>query len=325
MQSHIRKKLLDAFSQAGEEFISGQKIAELTGASRTAVWKHIEDLRKEGYELEAVRRKGYRLLTIPEKMSSDSIRLHLQTNTLGQQIHHLETVESTQRIANDLANKGAVEGTIVIADEQTLGRGRLARQWYSPKGTGIWMSVILKPNIPIQQAPQLTLMTAVAVTKAIIETTGAQARIKWPNDILISGKKMTGILTEMQAEADGIHSIVIGIGINVNQKSEDFPEELRDIATSLQIETNQIHSREIIICSVLKHLEQLYELYKQAGFSPIKTLWENYAISVGKRITATTAQNKIIGKALGITNEGVLLVEDDNRKIHSIYSADIEL
>ena len=325
MQSHIRKKLLQAFSQADGEFISGQKIAEITGASRTAVWKHIEGLRQDGYELEAVPRKGYRILSVPDKMSADSIRLQLQTKTFGQHIHYVESIDSTQKMAKELANGDAVEGTLVIADEQSSGRGRMARKWSSPKGKGVWMSLIMKPNIPLMQAPQLTLLTAVAVAQGIEEAIAIRPQIKWPNDILIDGKKVTGILTEMQAESDRIHSIIIGIGINVNQTERDFPEELQDIATSLYLQTNQIQSREKVINAVLTRLEWLYELYVREGFAPIKELWESFAISVGKMITATTPQKKIVGEALGITDDGVLLMKDAQGVIHSIYSADIEL
>ncbi|MEH6941582.1 biotin--[acetyl-CoA-carboxylase] ligase [Bacillus sp. JJ722] len=325
MQSHIRKKLLEAFAQAGDEFISGQKIAELTGASRTAVWKHIEDLRSEGYVLEAVRKKGYRIVSVPEKMSADSIRLHLKSKILGQQIYYYDSLDSTQKVANELANSTGVEGTIVVADEQTSGRGRLARQWHSAKGTGIWMSIILKPNIPIHQAPKLTLITAVAVVQGIKEITGITAQIKWPNDILLNGKKICGILTEMQAEADGIHSVVIGVGINVNQLVEDFSPEIREIATSLLIEGGKTLLREEVICSVLTKLEDLYQNFQRDGFTSIKQLWESYAINMGKRITATTPQGRLTGIALGITDDGVLLLKDSKNEVHSIYSADIEI
>ncbi|MGM9923140.1 MAG: biotin--[acetyl-CoA-carboxylase] ligase [Bacillus sp. (in: firmicutes)] len=325
MQSHIRKRLLEAFAESGDDFISGQKIAELTGASRTAVWKHIEDLRSEGYVLEAVRKKGYRIVSIPDKMSADSIRLQIKSNILGRSIHYYDCVESTQRIANELAHTSADEGTIVVADEQTGGRGRLAREWHSAKGTGIWMSIILKPHIPIHEMPKLTLLTAVAVAQAIESTTGVSPHIKWPNDVLMNGKKVCGILTEMQAEADGIHSVVIGPGINVNQRLEDFPEELRDIATSLMIETGKTVAREVLISSILSKLEDLYLLFQHEGFGPIKALWESYAINMGKTITATTAQGRITGKALGITEDGVLLIKDEHDHVHSIYSADIEI
>lgn len=325
MQSNIRKKLLEAFSNAGEEYISGQKIAELTGASRTAVWKHIEDLRNEGYVLEAVRKKGYRIVSVPNKMSADSIRLHLKSKTLGQQIYYYDTVDTTQKVANELANTTGVEGTIVVADTQTAGKGRLARQWSSAKGKGIWMSIILKPNIPIHQAPKLTLITAVAVAQGIQATTGIKPHIKWPNDLLLNGKKIVGILTEMQAEADGIHSVVIGVGINCNQLVEDFTPELKDIATSLLVEGGEAVSREELICSVLQHLEELYQTFQQEGFAEIKKLWESFAINMGKTITATTAQGRITGIALGITEDGVLLLKDESGKVHSIYSADIEI
>ncbi|MFS0781412.1 biotin--[acetyl-CoA-carboxylase] ligase [Bacillus sp. 1P06AnD] len=324
MQSHIRKKLIEALSQ-GDQYVSGQHIAELTGATRTAVWKHIEDLRKDGYEIEAVRRKGYRIISVPSAMSADSIRMHIQSDVFGQLIDYEDSIGSTQKKAIEMANEGAPEGTIVVADEQTGGRGRMARKWHSAKRTGIWMSVLAKPNIPIQQAPQLTLLTAVAVVQAIEDVTGVQAEIKWPNDILIKGKKMTGILTEMQAEADGIHSIVIGIGINVNQSIEDFPEELQEKATSLRVQCGQMVSREALIGSVLKRFESLYQIYQSKGFKVIKTLWESYAVSIGKTITATTLQARVTGIAMGITDEGVLLIKDGSGTVHSIYSADIDI
>ena len=324
MESHIRKKLLEAFAKAGDDYISGQKIAELTGTSRTAVWKHIESLKQDGYQVEAVRKKGYKLIGTPGKMTADTIRMALHSNTFGQDIYYFAQVDSTQKLANELANGGAKEGTIIVADEQTKGRGRLAREWYSPKYSGIWMSLICKPNIPIQQAPQLTLLTAVAVAQAIEEVAEVSPFIKWPNDILLNGKKVTGILTELQAEADRVHSIIIGIGMNVNQEQEDFPDELQNKASSLRVEMGEIYPRERILASILKHFEVLYFRYMEDGFSHIKQLWESYAISVGKKITATTINDKIIGIALGITDEGVLLIKDDHGQIHSIYSADIE-
>jgi BirA family biotin operon repressor/biotin-[acetyl-CoA-carboxylase] ligase len=199
------------------------------------------------------------------------------------------------------------------------------RKWHSPKYTGIWMSLILRPQIPLTKAPQLTLLTAVAVVQAIEEMTGLIPEIKWPNDILINGKKVTGILTELHAEADRIHSTIIGIGMNVNQKQEDFPNELQTIATSLFIEKGEVITRANLIKHIFANIEKLYCLYLDEGFFPIKLLWESYAISIGKQIRARTLTTTIEGKALGITDEGVLQLEDQYGKIHSIYSADIEL
>jgi BirA family transcriptional regulator, biotin operon repressor / biotin---[acetyl-CoA-carboxylase] ligase len=325
LQSEIRKKLLDAFSNNNDQYLSGQTLADTIGCSRTAIWKHIEELRKDGFELEAIRNKGYRIVKTPERVSADEIRLGLKTKFLGQSIHYENTVDSTQRVAHRLAYDQSLEGTVVVAEEQTLGRGRMERKWYSPKYTGIWMSIILSPKIPLPKAPQLTLIAAVAVVQAIEELTELTPQIKWPNDILINGKKMTGILTELQAEADQINSVIIGMGINVNQKLEDFPIELREIATSLAIEQGVYFSRSAIIRSVLTHLEKLYILYLEKGFFPIKILWESYAISIGKTIKARTLSNVIEGKALGITDDGILKIEDHSGEIHYIYSADIEL
>lgn len=325
MQSEIRKKLLDSFTNAGESYLSGQFLAELIGCSRTAVWKHIEELRKEGFELEAVRKKGYRIIKTPEKITADEIRLGLTTEFIGKNIHYEETVESTQKIAHRLSSENVPEGTVVIAEEQISGRGRMNRPWHSPKYTGIWMSLILRPNIPLTKAPQLTLLTAVAIVQAIEEVTGLNPEIKWPNDILLNGKKITGILTEMQAESDQIHSIIIGMGLNVNQTKDDFPPELQNIASSLLIEKGDALSRASIIRSIFTHFEKLYLLFLEKGFYPIKLLWEGYAISIGKMIKARTLTGVIEGKALGITDEGVLKIEDASGVIHHVYSADIEL
>ncbi|MFB6466029.1 biotin--[acetyl-CoA-carboxylase] ligase [Cytobacillus sp. Hz8] len=325
MQSELRKKLLDAFTNSDGEYLSGQLLGDLLGISRAAVWKHIEELRKEGFELEAVRRKGYRILKTTKKVTADEIRLGLKTKFIGQNIHYEDSVDSTQKVALQLGLNGAKEGTIVIAEEQVSGRGRMERPWHSPKYTGVWMSLIIRPNIPIQNAPQLTLLTAVAVVQAIEEVTTLSPQIKWPNDILLNGKKITGILTELQAEADCIKSIIIGIGINVNQKLQDYPQELQEIATSLAIEAKKEINRAELIRAVFTKFEKLYDLYLQSGFQPIKLLWESYAISIGKTITARTLTKEIKGKALGITEDGVLKLEDEYGEIHYIYSADIDL
>ncbi|MGX2960208.1 biotin--[acetyl-CoA-carboxylase] ligase [Peribacillus sp. JNUCC 23] len=325
MQSDVRKKIIDAFSNAFGSFVSGQEIADYVGCSRTAVWKHIEELRNEGYVLEAIRNKGYRIISAPGNVTSNEIQIGLQTTTFGQNIHYEESVDSTQKIANRLANGGAAEGTIVIAEEQTLGKGRLSRNWHSPKFTGIWMSLILRPKIPFHEAPQLTLLAAVAVAQAIEDVTDLSPEIKWPNDLLIKGKKMTGILTELQAESDRIHSVIVGIGVNVNQKLSDFPEELQNTATSLFIESGKSISRSTLIQQILRNMEKLYSTYLKHGFNPVKLLWESYAVSLGKELKATTVNETIIGKALGITDSGVLLLEDKTGKVHHIYSADITI
>ncbi|OMP65843.1 biotin--[acetyl-CoA-carboxylase] ligase [Domibacillus epiphyticus] len=322
MQSSVKHKLLEAFSKADGDFVSGQALADIIGCSRTAVWKHIESLRQEGFELEAVRKKGYRITSKPDKVSENELLIGLETVRLGKKVVFIESVESTQKEAHKLAEE-AEEGTLVIAEEQTAGRGRMTREWHSPKYTGIWMSLILKPNLPPYKAPQFTLITAVAVTEAIRDAAGVMAEIKWPNDILLNGKKITGILTELQADSDQIRSIIIGIGMNVNQRQ--FPEELSNIATSISIEKGETVPRAKLVQAIMKNLELYYDEYMTNGFGLIKDKWESYAISIGRHIIARTVTGTIRGKALGITDEGVLKLQDENGMIHDIYSADIEI
>lgn len=319
----MRSKLLQMLMDRPGEFVSGESISNFLGCSRTTVWKHIEELRKSGYMLEAAPRKGYRIVHQPNLVTENEIKAGLATKFIGKQVHYQKSVTSTQEVAQRLTNDKVSEGTLVIADEQVGGRGRLGRPWHSPIGTGISMSLILKPKIPPQQAPQLTLLTAVAVIRGIEEATGIQCDIKWPNDILINEKKLVGILTEMQADLDQIHSVIIGIGINVNQVS--FPEELKEIATSLRLEKGEEVNRANLIKRILENFEQLYEIFINEGFLKIKTIWEAHAITIGRMITATTMKGSIKGWANGITDDGVLLLEDELGTIHKIYSADIEL
>ena len=324
MGSTLRTQLIDLFSEAGDGFISGQKISDALGCSRTAVWKHIEELRKEGYEVEAVRRKGYRLIKKPGKLSESEIRFGLKTEVMGKQLYYRDVLPSTQKTAHELANDGAPEGTLVVADKQTAGRGRMSRVWHSQEGNGIWMSLILRPDVPLQKTPQLTLLSAVAVVQAIEAFTGVQPAIKWPNDLMIHGKKAVGILTELQAEEDRVRSVILGIGINVNQQETDFPGELQEIATSLSLEAGEKIDRAGLIQEILQTFEKRYQDYLKHGFTPIKLLWESYAVGLGNELRARTLQGAFYGKSLGIDDEGVLLLETKDG-IKKIYSADIEL
>lgn len=321
----MKEKLLYILLNSETEFVSGEQISKDLGCSRTAVWKHIEELRKNGYEVEAVQRKGYRLISRPNMIFAHEIKVGLTTKRIGQSITYEASIPTTQELAHRFAREDAPEGHVVIADKQTAGKGRMGRVWQSPDGTSVSMSIILRPKIAPQHAPQLTLLAAVSVVLAIKKVTGLPLEIKWPNDILYKGKKIVGILTEMQSEPDCIHSVIIGIGMNVNEKVEQFPEEIRDVATSLAIAIGQEVNRAKVVRTVFEELERLYDQYLLEGFTPIKQLWEQFAISLGKRITARTLQGTLHGIAKGITDAGVLLLEDDNGIVHSIYSADIEI
>jgi len=325
MGSPVKEQILKLFTDHKDEFISGEYISKQLGISRTAIWKYMNELKEEGIEIEAVRKVGYKIVGKLDKIAPTDIKLGLETKQFGRNVVFHEEVESTQNIANELVFKGAEEGTIVLAERQVKGRGRLQRNWVTGEGKAIAMSLILKPNIPPKVAPQLTLLAAVALASAISKVTNLKPSIKWPNDILINNKKVCGILTEMHGDSDFISSVIIGIGLNVNQDKDDFPDDITSRATSLKIEEGQAILRSKIIQAILVEMEKLYAIFLEKGFVPIKLLWESYAISLGREITATTYSETIVGKALGITDEGQLLIQDQDGKIHTIYSADISI
>ncbi len=284
----MKEALLKIFEEHQGEFVSGEKISQQLGCSRTAIWKHIDELRKSGYELESAPRKGYRMVSKGDGIKPHEVKVKLKTERIGSEQTYFDAVESTQVVAHKLAQEGAQEGHAVIANEQTAGKGRLGRKWHSRSGTSISMSIILRPNLPPQQTPQMTLLTAVAVVRAIKQQTGISCQIKWPNDILINGKKLVGILTEMQADPDVVHSVIVGIGVNVNQQASDMAPDIREIATSLAIEKGEAVERAGLIAAIFNEFEALYDLYLESGFSTIRSLWEAHSISVGTFLYART-------------------------------------
>lgn len=321
---NIKQEILQAFKSSPNQFISGEVLSQICNCTRTAVWKHIEELRQEGYVFEAVRKSGYRLLSSPDSLSAEEVMASMKTERIGKNVIAFDSVVSTQLLAHEAARKGAPEGTLVVADQQTGGKGRLGRPWHSPKGTGIWMSLILRPSIPLPKTPQMTLLTAVAVAKTIEQEIGIDAKIKWPNDIFVNGKKVCGILTELHAEADRVIYLVIGPGINVNTSESDFPDYLKDVGTSLKIASGREVRRAAFIQSFCLEFERLYDLYLQEGFASIKEQWEKQSMSLGKQVTMRTVQQTIQGKAIGLDEEGVLLLEDLDGVVHKVYSADLE-
>ncbi|AQQ53610.1 biotin--[acetyl-CoA-carboxylase] ligase [Planococcus lenghuensis] len=325
MNTAITNQLARRLIKAGDAAISGQQFAEEFGISRTAVWKHIKELQEEGYDIQSVKKKGYFLSAVPDSLKPEVVQPLLETAVIGRNINYHETVTSTQIIAHQLAQDGAPGGTAVLAETQTAGRGRLARNWDSAAGKGIWMSIILRPAIMPQRAPQFTLVTAVAVVQAIEEVTGLRPEIKWPNDVLLNGRKCTGILTELQADMDSVQALIIGIGLNANQTQDDFDPAVREVATSLRMEGDKPVERAVLVRSIFRHLEKYTDLYIENGFAPLKVLWESYSVTIGKRIRARTAREVLEGLAIGITDDGVLELKTDDGKIHTIYSADIEL
>lgn len=298
--------ILRALKGAGKEPISGEELGEKLGISRTMVWKYIKTLEEDGYVIGSSPGSGYVLVSVPDKLYPSEISIGLDTDIIGKELHYFETVDSTNDMAKKMGFK-AEEGTVVIAEMQESGRGRKGDRWVSPKG-GIWLSVILKPGILPVHAPRLTLMAGVAVVRTIRQF-GADASIKWPNDVVIDGKKVCGILTEMDAEVDHIGFVVIGIGINANVSVDELPEELREGSTSLSSINGENINRAAFVQALLRSLEAEYLRFKVEGFSKILEDWISLSDTIGRQVEVITPQKIIAGKATGITAEGALIVE----------------
>lgn len=323
MQS-TRNKLIDYLHAHADDFISGQKLADELGVSRNAIWKHIKELKKDGYVIEAQPRKGYQIQQLPDKMSENTLKWGLDTEWLGKTIIHKPSTSSTQNIAHELAREGAPHGTIVIADRQTGGKGRMNRSFHSDSDEGIWMSLLIRPQILPYLAPQLTLLTATVLAEAIDTMFHIEAQIKWPNDVLIDEKKAAGILTEMHAEQDQIQYVVIGIGINVYQEQSDFHDDIQDKATSIGMHTNQTIDKQTLIQEILKTFECQYEAFLKSGFPEVKEKWEKYGFKIGEMISIKTMQKTWNATFLGISEDGALLTQVPGKEPERIYSAEIE-
>ncbi|MCM2674359.1 biotin--[acetyl-CoA-carboxylase] ligase [Alkalicoccobacillus plakortidis] len=320
----MRSKLVQELVEHQGTYLSGESLSQALGVSRTAIWKQIDVLKKSGYQIDSVPKKGYQLLSRPDGLQEHDLHLYLKSKRLGHTVAYYASVPTTQAIAHDLAEAGSEEGHLVVADEQTGGRGRFGRNWSSAPGTSISMSLLLRPKLAPQQVPQLTLVAAVAVTRAIEKVTQLKADIKWPNDILINGKKIVGILTEMQSEPGLAKVVILGIGINANQSESELNHDNRNRSTSLAIEAGTSINRAKLLAAVLEEFEWLYDTYVEKGFAEIKLLWEARSISIGKQLKAQTINGTITGLSTGISAEGALLLEDDQGIIHTVYSADIE-
>ena len=306
----MSRDVLELLRAAGG-YISGEKMAERLGVTRAAVWKKIAALRDAGYDISSAPRSGYILRSAPDRLIEPEIVKGLQTKLVGREIICYDAVDSTNIVLKELARQGAENGTVVVADTQGTGRGRMERAFFSPPGKGIWVSILLRPDFLPQEAPKCTLMAAVAVAQAM-EKFGLRAAIKWPNDILHDGRKLVGILTEMSAEMDRVNYIVIGIGINVNIAEEDFPEELRPIATSLMQMKGEPLSRVAFLQELLRALDVLYADVQRAGFAPVLAAWKKYAVTLGQQVRVLGPGGETFeGTAADIDAEGALLIDTE--------------
>lgn len=304
-------------------FVSGETISKENGLSRTAIWKHIQALREEGYEIESRTKKGYMLVSVPKNIDFDQMQIDLQTSIIGKQIFYYDKLESTNCKAKEIAFQ-VDEGSLVVAEEQTASKGRLGRTWSSYKNRGIYMSVILKPNTDPVEVARLTLLGAAAINLALKDI-GIDSFIKWPNDVVINGKKVAGVLTEMHSELGTINYVVLGIGINANIDLEQIPLEIKDKATSLKIIKGEEVDRRELFIKLVSRIDELYKEFIQTGEigSSIQICKDKSAI-IGKDIIVHQGTLKRQGRAIELNNKGELVVEFETG-IEDLFSGEISI
>jgi BirA family biotin operon repressor/biotin-[acetyl-CoA-carboxylase] ligase len=314
----VSEKIL-SFLKSNSGYVSGEQMSHHLSISRCAVWKHIQELRDLGYTIEAIPHLGYQLLKVPDRLLPYEITWNLSTKFIGKKVYYFETVNSTMDIAHDLAKRGEPEGTVVIAEFQTKARGRLKRRWFCWRYKGIYFSFILRPQIHPNQAFIFNLLSSVAVVEAIKEVSDIQTELKWPNDVILNGKKLAGILTEIEAEMEKVHFIIIGIGINVNNNSQQLIEP----AISLYEYKKEIINRLELMRSLLIKLEEYYLLFKQKGASFILDRWRMYSGTLGRMVRVIQDKKVLVGLAQDVDEEGNLLLRKDTGLIERINAGDL--
>jgi len=318
-------KILSAL-RANPEGVSGAQLAEQLAMSRAAIWSRIEELRQAGYEIEAGPHFGYRLVSSPDALHADDLLARLgKTKVIGRDIRVFEETTSTNDVIEKLARDRVKEGAVVFAESQTRGRGRLGRKWMSPTHKGLWFSVLLRPKLSPQETTQLTVASATALRRAIRNVTGLSADIKWPNDLLVGGKKIVGILTEMSAEVDRVRHVILGIGVDVNQDAAEFAPELRKTATSLKIELGEEISRAELATEILRELDTDYARICGGKFPQVADEWEAGCATIGQKVSVQMGVRMIRGCAESLDDDGALLVRTEHGHLERIIGGDVAL
>ncbi len=319
----MKTKILKMLNES-EDFLSGQQLCETFGVSRTAVWKVIDQLKKEGYEIEAVRNKGYRLVGRPDLLSKSEIESRLKTDTMGRPVVYYEETDSTNTRAKEAGEEGMAEGTLFVADRQSAGKGRRGRQWSSPSGENIYMTLLLRPQINPSKASEMTLLMALAVADGIKKCTGENVGIKWPNDVIIGGKKVCGILTEMSTEIEYINYVVIGVGINVNQ--ETFPEEIENVATSLKLAVGDMVDRAALTAEVMESFERIYRKFLESeDLAGVREEYESMLLNKNQKVRVLEPGHEYEAVALGITETGELIVQTPDGEVQHVYAGEVSV
>jgi BirA family biotin operon repressor/biotin-[acetyl-CoA-carboxylase] ligase len=318
-------KILSAL-RAHPDGVSGAQLADQLAISRAAIWARIDELRKVGFDIEASPHFGYRLLGEPDALLADDLLARLgKAKVVGRDIQVFEQTASTNDVAEKLARDGVKEGVVVFAESQTKGRGRLGRKWMSPTRKGLWFSVLLRPNLRPQETTQLTVISATALRRAIKTVTGLSAEIKWPNDILLHGNKVAGILTEMSAEVDRVRHVILGIGVDVNQGAAEFPPELRGLATSLKMAAGEEISRSELAVEILRELDIDYARVCGGKFSEVADEWEAACATIGKNVTVHVGDRKFAGRAESLDDDGALLIRTEHGHLERVIGGDVIL
>ena len=306
------------------EPVSGEELGRTIGISRTAVWKHINELRREGYRIDSVPSKGYYFVSAPDALLPEEIKAGLKTQVMGRDIAYQKETPSTQEIAKALASQGVVEGAIVVAETQSGGRGRVGRQWSSPEG-GIYFSVVLRPDMKPSAALRLPLVAGVAVAQAIKRNTKLAPKLKWPNDIMLQNRKVGGILTEMSAEMDRLDWVIVGIGLNVNTPHESFPEDVEGVATSLMEAGGKSIPRVKLLQDILFEFESLYHGLAISGFEPIRVKWKALSNTIGANVVVSMPTEKVTGTAVDIDSDGALILKKKDGSLERIIAGVVSL
>ncbi len=300
-------------------YLSGEELSDTLGVSRQALWKHIHALKEEGYEIAAVPHLGYKLVASPDRLYPSEISYRLGTKYIGKKVSYREEVASTMDEAAGHARAGAPQGTLVVAEAQSQGRGRRGRNWSSIKHKGIYASLILRPTLAPQRASILTLLVAVSIAEVLRQEAGVECRIKWPNDIVVGSRKLGGILTELEAEIDTVHFAVLGFGLNVNTARSALPPG----ATSLKEETGSAHNRVELLQGILRAVERRYLFLQQEGASALIAECRSLSTTLGRRVRVAFAKGELQGEATDIDEDGSLLVRQDTGLIEKVTAGDV--
>ena len=326
LSGDIDRLLLTSFMSRGSEFLSGADLSATVNVSRTTIWKRIEALREHGFVFESVPSRGYRLVSVPDFLHPAAVAAGMSTRRLGGVMLTFTETGSTNAVAARLGEEGAAEGTVVLAESQAQGKGRLGRIWTSPAGANLYCSVLLRPPILPSNAPQLTFLSVVAVVRAIRCCSTLTPVIKWPNDILINGAKVAGLLNEMTAETDRVATVVLGIGVNLNMTREQFPSDLRHPASSLFLESGIRVDRITFTRSLLEALDELYDRYLAGGYPEIRDEWLTNCGVIGKQVCVSdSATSERAGLAKGIDESGALLLELPDGTVERVFAGDVRL